>query len=211
MAAIGGRRHDRYQGAATLGDLRALSRYRRCEPDGEVSSPRGAAGAYLAKQLRDFRLAHRQNDDNVMMDNAALRVPQIHVVARYFSEQEAPGPIEDIEATDRAAGGALFNAGRPGENLPACAACHVKGDPAANSRHHCAAPDYIEKQLRDFKEGRRQNDPDGVMQRRRKLSARILPPLPRMPAASTSKTEPAMNDEYAGLIQTPETQTSASI
>ncbi|MED5357564.1 MAG: hypothetical protein VYD85_03990, partial [Pseudomonadota bacterium] len=121
--------------------------------------------------------AHRQNDDNVMMDNAALLSPaEVQVVARYFSDQEAPGPIEAIEGTDRAAGGALFNAGRPSENLPACAACHVKGDPAANypaitSQH----PGYIEKQLRDFKEGRRHNDPDGVMRSvAAKLSARDI-------------------------------------
>lgn len=133
--------------------------------------------AYLAKQLRDFQLAHRQNDDNVMMDNAALLSPaEVQVVARYFSDQEAPDPIEAIEGTDRAAGGALFNAGRPSENLPACAACHVKGDPAANypaitSQH----PGYIEKQLRDFKEGRRHNDPDGVMRSvAAKLSARDI-------------------------------------
>ncbi len=121
---------------------------------------------YLAKQLRDFRSAHRQNDDNVMMDNAALLSPaQVRIVARYFSDQEAPGPIGGLERTDQATGGALFNAGRPAENLPACASCHVDGDPAANYPAITAQhPDYIAKQLRDFKEGRRQNDPDGVMQ-----------------------------------------------
>ena len=122
--------------------------------------------AYLAKQLRDFRSAHRQNDDNVMMDNAALLSPaQVRIVARYFSEQEAPGPIVSLETPDQAAGSALFNAGRPAENLPACVSCHVEGDPAANYPAITAQhPGYIEKQLRDFKEGRRQNDPGGVMQ-----------------------------------------------
>ncbi len=122
--------------------------------------------AYLTKQLQDFRSAHRQNDDNVMMDNAALlSAAQVRIVARYFSEQEAPSPIEDLETTNRAAGGALFNVGRPGENLPACASCHVEGDPAANYPAITAQhPGYIAKQLWDFKEGRRQNDPDGVMQ-----------------------------------------------
>ncbi len=121
---------------------------------------------YLAKQLRDFRSAHRQNDDNIMMDNAALLSPaQVRIVARYFSDQEAPSPIGGLETTDQAAGGALFNSGRPAENLPACASCHVDGDPAANYPAITAQhPDYIAKQLRDFKEGRRQNDPDGVMQ-----------------------------------------------
>ncbi|MBR85325.1 MAG: cytochrome C [Rhodospirillaceae bacterium] len=132
---------------------------------------------YLAKQLQDFRSAHRQNDDNVMMDNAALLSPtQVRIVARYFSEQEAPGPIDSTEATAHAAGGALFNAGRPRENLSACASCHVEGDPAANYPAITAQhPSYIEKQLRDFKEGRRQNDPDGVMQRvAAKLSAQDI-------------------------------------
>ena len=152
----------------------ALSRYRRCEPDGEVLLA-AQPEAYLAKQLRDFRLAYRQNDDNVMMDNAALLSPaEVQVVARYFSDQEAPGPIEAIEGRTEPRA-ALFNAGRPSENLPACAACHVT-DPAANylaitSQH----PGYIEKQLRDFKEGRRHNDPDGVMRSvAAKLSARDI-------------------------------------
>jgi len=122
--------------------------------------------AYLAKQLQDFRGAHRQNDDNVMMDNAALLSPaEVRVVARYFSEQDAPQPVEASEVPNRAAGETLFHTGRPANNLPACASCHVEGDPAASYPAITAQhPGYIEKQLRDFKEGRRQNDPDGVMQ-----------------------------------------------
>ena len=122
--------------------------------------------AYLTKQLKDFRASHRRNDDNVMIDNAALLSPeQVDIVARYFSEQEVPEPIELTSAADSELGGTLFRSGRPATGLPSCASCHVDGAaranyPAITAQH----PGYIEKQLRDFKERRRRNDPQGVMQ-----------------------------------------------
>jgi len=121
---------------------------------------------YLEKQLNDFRASHRHNDDNVMIDNAALLNPeQVEIVARYFSEQEAPNPIELTSAADSELGGALFRSGRPAMGLPSCASCHVDGAVSANYPAITAQhPGYIEKQLNDFKEKRRVNDPQGVMQ-----------------------------------------------
>ena len=69
-----------------------------------------------------------------MMDNAALLSPaEVRVVARYFSEQEAPGSNrKDIEATDRRRRRFVQRRPTGRKILLACAACHVKGDPAAN-------------------------------------------------------------------------------
>ena len=122
--------------------------------------------ADLVKQLLDFRSAHRLNDDNVMADNAGLLSrKQVLAVAQYFSAQDAPMPVEAMESVNSELGGALFNSGRPAANLPACASCHVDGEPSANYPAITAQhPGYIEKQLRDFRDRRRQNDPDGVMQ-----------------------------------------------
>jgi len=126
----------------------------------------GQPEAYLIKQLEDFRYAHRLNDDNVMADNAGLLSrKQVLAVAKYFSAQDAPSPIEVGELASTELGGALFQSGRPAANLPACASCHVDGEPSANYPAITAQhPGYIEKQLRDFRDRRRQNDPDGVMQ-----------------------------------------------
>ena len=126
----------------------------------------GQPEAYLVKQLEDFRYAHRLNDDNVMADNAGLLSrKQVLAVAKYFSERDAPLPIEAGEFANRKLGGALFKLGRSATKLPACASCHVDGEPSENYPALTAQhPGYIEKQLRDFRDGRRQNDPDGVMQ-----------------------------------------------
>ena len=142
--------------------------------------------AYLAKQLRDFRLAHRQNDDNVMMDNAALLSPaEVQVVARYFSDQEAPGPIEAIEGTDRAAGGALFNAGRPSETFRPAPPVMSKV-----TRRQTTPPSPRSTQVTSRSSCETLKKADVITTQTascgaspRNLAPGILPPLPRMPAA----------------------------
>ena len=80
----------------------------------------GQPEAYLVKQLEDFRYAHRLNDDNVMADNAGLLSrKQVLAVAKYFSERDAPLPIEAGEFANRKLGGALFKLGRSATKLPA--------------------------------------------------------------------------------------------
>lgn len=120
---------------------------------------------YLIKQLKDFRGAHRRNDDNVMADNAGLLKPEeLRRVAAYFSAQDAPAPIAPDPGADLAHGSELFRHGRASSGTPACVQCH--GDATENARHpHITAqhPAYIAKQLRDFREKTRDNDPNGVM------------------------------------------------
>lgn len=121
---------------------------------------------YLIKQLEDFRARHRRNDDSVMADNASLLAhDDIAVVARHFSSQSEPLPITTGAKADIDLGEKLFRYGDIGRSLPACASCHVYvvetgRYPRITAQH----PDYIAKQLRDFRAGNRTNDRGGIMQ-----------------------------------------------
>ncbi|MDA0663792.1 MAG: cytochrome C [Proteobacteria bacterium] len=125
----------------------------------------GQPERYLVKQLEDFRAMRRRNDDSVMADNASLLAPaEIAVVARHFSSQSAPEPIDPAAEQDMAAGARIFRQGDPARELPACASCHVNGaDPDRYPQITAQHPDYIAKQLRDFRAASRTNDPDGIM------------------------------------------------
>lgn len=125
----------------------------------------GQPERYLVKQLEDFRALRRQNDDSVMSDNAALlAASEIAVVARHFSSQAAPEPIAPAADTDIPLGASIFHRGDPARNLPACAGCHVDGaDPDRYPQITAQHPDYIAKQLRDFRTASRTNDPEGMM------------------------------------------------
>lgn len=110
---------------------------------------------YLLKQLADFRAGRRRNDGGVMATNAELLdEPDIARVARHFSAQ---APVLRQPAPDASPGAALYWQGRGA--IPACAACH--GGDAAPTRapllggQHAG---YLDKQLRDWRDGRRAND-----------------------------------------------------
>lgn len=125
----------------------------------------GQPERYLVKQLEDFRGLRRRNDDSVMADNAALLAPaEIAVVARHFSSQQAPDPIPTEEKGGMSLGAILFHYGDSARGLPACASCHVNGsDPERYPRITAQHPDYIAKQLHDFRAANRTNDPEGIM------------------------------------------------
>ncbi|NJM34167.1 MAG: c-type cytochrome [Rhodomicrobium sp.] len=64
----------------------------------------------------------------------------------------------------------VFVAVDPARGIPACASCHQPGSLAYSLTAPPYAPyltaqhaDYIAKQLRDFREGRRENDATGKM------------------------------------------------
>jgi len=126
----------------------------------------GQPERYLIKQLEDFRTMRRHNDDRVMTDNAALLTPsEVAVVAKHFSSQTAPASVDPDNDDDAASGANIFHQGDTSRGIPACASCHVHGDKSEHYPHITAQhPDYIAKQLRDFKAARRINDPGKIMQ-----------------------------------------------
>ena len=122
--------------------------------------------AYLVKQLEDFRAERRTNEGNVMVDNAGLLEPKdIRVVAEHFSLQSPPGVSAATDAPRLALGEQLFAKGKSATGTPPCASCHVerRKDEIVYPRITAQHADYIAKQLRDFRDGRRANDPEGVM------------------------------------------------
>jgi cytochrome c553 len=77
-------------------------------------------------------------------------------IAAWFAAQTPPEPSEP--EGDAARGATLF-AER------GCGACHQAAPPEGLTPPHLAAQHeaYLSKQLTDFRDGRRANDPDGVM------------------------------------------------
>lgn len=121
---------------------------------------------YIAKQLRDFRAGRRDNGGGQMQAMAGeLDDARRAAVAGYFSALPPPRPGPKLQGKPAAAARQLLATGDSRRGLPGCHTCHgrdaadVRGAPRLEAQH----PDYLTKQLDDFKTGRRRNDPDGVM------------------------------------------------
>ena len=124
---------------------------------------------YLAKQLRDFQLGHRKNDGGQMQQTATEAVEKdIPKIVEWFSGQEAPWPAPTMEGEfDLARAEKLVTVGAGG--VRACTSCHsasapyLADQPVEAPRLAGQYDYYIAKQLRDFRDGRRDNNPDGMM------------------------------------------------
>lgn len=127
----------------------------------------GQKAAYIEKQLRDFRAGRRANDGGNMaaIASSELSEDNIPVVANYFAKLTAPKPQTSDEDKSLAKGRKLFEQGDAGRNVPPCQSCHVAINDAAplapslTSQH----PDYLAKQLHDFRDGKRTNDENQIM------------------------------------------------
>jgi cytochrome c553 len=113
-------------------------------------------------------------------------------IARYFSQLPAPPAIplpNDVPSqTFYQKGAVLFHKGR--DDLAACVTCHgvqaehLSFSPWLDAQHR----DYLVKQLRDFKQGRRQNDQDAVMRSiATKLTGDDIEALARYLASTTMR------------------------
>lgn len=112
---------------------------------------------YIAKQLLDFRDGRRENDGGQMRDIASEVAPDdIPAIAAWFASQQPPAP--DASTADAERGQALYAE-------KDCASCH-EGRPEGLAPPQLQAQHarYLTKQLLDFRDGARTNDPDGVMQ-----------------------------------------------
>ncbi|MEO0386617.1 MAG: c-type cytochrome [Pseudomonadota bacterium] len=118
----------------------------------------GQKAGYIEKQLHDFRAGRRLNDGGQMQAIVTELSPEdIPVVAAWF-ESQSPPPVAVGEGAVEE-GAAVFKA-------RGCAGCHsVAPAPGGLLAPHLTAqhPRYLAKQLTDFRDGARENDPDGVM------------------------------------------------
>ena len=118
--------------------------------------------AYLEAQLKAFRDRSRADPHaQAFMWGMAAQLPDARIkeIAQYFSEQKAPlGEASD--PAEIAAGKKIFEEGLPGQDVPACAACH--GDKAQGNqvfpRLAGQRRSYLERQLEAFAANLRENE-----------------------------------------------------
>ncbi len=121
---------------------------------------------YIAKQLADFRADRRV--DSMMTPQAKLLESDQDVadLAAYFSAQKQVGGAASADKVKL--GKKIYLGGNSATGVAACVACHGPkgvGNPAANfpriSGQHAT---YVGKALTDFRDGKRSNDAQGMMQ-----------------------------------------------
>jgi cytochrome c553 len=120
---------------------------------------------YLEKQLMDFKSGDRKDPTMIGMV-APLNEQDMADLAAYFATQpkQGGGAAEDkVELGEK-----LYRAGNAQTGVAACMGCHGpagSGNPAANfpalAGQHAA---YVEKALKDFRSGNRNNDLNKMMQ-----------------------------------------------
>ncbi|EKF75694.1 cytochrome C [Alcanivorax hongdengensis A-11-3] len=124
----------------------------------------GLGETYLKRQLDAF--ASGQRDNPIMKPMASgLSDAQRATLARYFSKQSPAAPGSNPPA-DNGAGAELVRHGRWQDDIPACVQCHgpdargigkdfpgLAGQPAG----------YLQDQLKAWRNGKRQGDPQGLM------------------------------------------------
>ncbi len=124
----------------------------------------GQSPKYIIKQLHDFK-AQKRNDGTMSPMAAPLTDKEIEDLAAYFASQTRT--IGEAAPDKVALGEQIYRAGIPEAGVPACSGCHGpagKGmDAAAFPAINGQTAAYVAKQLKDFRDGRRTNDPNGMM------------------------------------------------
>lgn len=125
----------------------------------------GQHAAYLVKQMHDLKKGELRKDPTMAPMLAPLADQDMEDLAAYFSSQTRNS---GVAAADKAsAGEKLFRGGNPTTGVAACMACHgpdgmgnpTAGFPTVAGQH---AP-YVEKAIKDFRSGARQNDMNNMM------------------------------------------------
>jgi cytochrome c553 len=125
----------------------------------------GQHPGYIEKQLKAFK--NDERSDPLMTPMAKPLTEQgMADLAAYFSSQQRTGGTAAADAAD--AGEKLYRAGNAETGVAACMACHgpagggmpEAGFPAIAGQHAV----YVEKSLKDFRAGTRNNDLNKMMQ-----------------------------------------------
>ncbi len=124
---------------------------------------------YLFKQMKNFKAADGKQPErvNAIMNGmiAAFDDGQMRDIAAYFAAQAQKGETAKNRETIEL-GQKLYRGGDQAKGLPACAGCHGPagaGIPAQYPRIGGQYAEYIEAQLKSFREGTRANDPNKMM------------------------------------------------
>lgn len=129
----------------------------------------GQHADYLFKQMKNFKSVGGKPAERIdpVMNGmiAAYDENQMRDMAAYFAVQQQKSEKAKNRATIEA-GQKLYRAGDMSKGLAACAACHGPtgaGIPAQYPRIQGQYAEYIEKQLKAFRDGARTNDPAKMM------------------------------------------------
>ncbi len=121
----------------------------------------GQGENYLVKQISDIKSGERKVVEMTgMVEN--LSPQDVSDIAAFYASQAAP--VGQAKESSVAIAEQLYRGGNVDKGIPACTACHSPNGagnvlakfPRIGGQH----PDYIAKQLRDFREGNRVNDGD---------------------------------------------------
>lgn len=142
--------------------------------DGNSTAPAnpkiaGQIPDYLHKQLRDFKPQEGKKPlrESPVMNGmvANLSDADMKGLANYFAGQGLrPSAAADKDLA--AAGQKIWRGGDAANGIPACAGCHGPagaGIPAQYPRLAGQYAEYVAAQLTAFREGKRVNDPNGMM------------------------------------------------
>ena len=126
-------------------------------PDGNSQNPdypilAGQSWRYIYIELRDFKEG-RRSDPQMSPMAATLSQEDMIALGNFFAAQK-PAPIKFQ------ADGAKVEAGRKTSDAVLCPMCHLGGFVGQNEIPRVAGqyPQYVKKQLQDFKARRRTND-----------------------------------------------------
>ncbi|MCL2875957.1 MAG: c-type cytochrome [Betaproteobacteria bacterium] len=138
--------------------------------DGGADSAKlaGQNSGYLLKQFKDFKSGARVNP---VMNGMIVMLPDdtMKEVAEFYATQKVyPAAAKNTDEQSDAfkLGQKLWRGGIASKGLPACAACHGpagKGMPAQYPALAGQFPEYIEAQLKVFRDETRTNDPSKMM------------------------------------------------
>jgi cytochrome c553 len=129
----------------------------------------GQIPEYLYKQLRDFKGwdGSKPARESAIMSAmvAGLEDADMNALAHYFSSQTLRPEVATNPDTV-ARGQGIWRSGIAAKGVPACAACHGPagaGLPAQYPRLSGQFADYTAAQLKGFRDGVRENDPNQMM------------------------------------------------
>ena len=126
----------------------------------------GQYAGYIKKQITDFQARARKDDTMEGMADTVTEKQDLEDIAAYFASQKT---MRGDTATSSFPGKYLYMNGNPATNLYGCINCHGENG-KGKSPNNAVFPviggqhkDYLVKQLNEFRNGKRNNDPAGMM------------------------------------------------
>ena len=121
---------------------------------------------YLVKQMHNIKSGNRQVPAMTGMLNGLSDQDMEDIAAYYGAQTITPGAAKPDLVKE---GEAIYRAGIMRKHVAACSSCHMPDGKGNNSARFPALagqwPEYVEAQLKAFRDGTRHNDGSGKMMR----------------------------------------------